>query len=61
MSRPNKNQRTALGNRNFMGHHEGDMLNTLPKYNYATGAGWKTGSCKGGSRKISFDIKRKRR
>lgn len=27
--------------RDYMGHHEGDMLNTLPKYNYSNGAGWK--------------------
>jgi hypothetical protein len=40
-----------------MGHHEGDTLNTLPKYNYSNGAGWKTsGKCK-----LDFTIKSKRR
>ena len=46
-------------NRGYMGHHEGDVLNTLPRYNYATGSGFKTGSCKGGSRKLDFRIRRK--
>ena len=36
-----KNSRVGKG-RDFMGHHEGDMLNTLPKHNYATGKGWKS-------------------
>jgi hypothetical protein len=36
-----KNSRTGK-QRNFMGHHEGDMLNTLPRYNYATGKGWRS-------------------
>ena len=34
----------------------------LPKYNGGNvGATWKTGQCKGGSAKLSFDIKRKKR
>ena len=34
----------------------------LPRYNGANvGATWKTGQCKGGSAKLSFDIKSKRR
>jgi hypothetical protein len=28
--------------RGYMGHHEGDALNTLPKYNYSNGFGWRS-------------------
>lgn len=39
-----------------------DEMFALPKYNPGNvGATWKTGRCKGGSRKLSFEIKRKRR
>jgi len=48
-----KNSRTGQ-NRSFMGHHEGEMLNTLPKYNYCTGAGWK--KHKRHQRKSAFGI-----
>jgi hypothetical protein len=62
MALVNKNQRAGQRGRvDYRGQHEGDMLNTLPKYNYSSGAGWKTASCKGGSRRLSFEIKRKKR
>ena len=39
-----------------------DNKDCLPRYNGANvGATWKTGACKGGSAKLSFEIKRKRR
>jgi hypothetical protein len=35
-----KNARAGQ-NRDYMGHHEGAVLNTLPKHNYSNGFGWK--------------------
>jgi len=41
---------------------EEEDFNVLPKYNGGNvGATWKTGKRKGGSQKLSFEIKRKQR
>jgi len=41
---------------------EEESKDSLPKYNGGNcGATWKTGACKGGSRKLDFNIKSKRR